>query len=312
VTRSRALSRAELAAEAAAGAASRTARRAVASPSAARLERFGYAVRGFVYVVVGVLALGLVVEGVTGATRASGAPDGRAPTPGAMYAIGALPLGPALLVMTAAGLACYGAWGLTRAFLDPLSGGHRPADLLRRAGYLASGWAYFALVPPTVQLALGARDGWAVQAGPLGPRQLEWANGNPWLIGAAGVWLASAAAGDLYQVWTGAFRHDYAAWRMTPPERGLVALAGRAGLAARGTVFALLGAFLLAAAPRAGAAGAGDLGDLGAAFVVRALVAQRLGVLPAALLATGLICFGVYSLCCARWCRLSSRDAAPG
>jgi hypothetical protein len=52
-----------------------------------------------------------------------------------------------------------------------------------------------------------------------------------------------------------------------------------------------------------------DFGDLGVDFVVRTL-AHRVGVLPAGLLAGGLVCFGLYSLCCARWIRLPSRDTA--
>jgi hypothetical protein len=220
-----------------------------------------------------------------------------------MDAIGALPFGAALLLLTAAGLACYGLWGLTRALLDPLHPWHGPASLLRRAGYLASGLTYAGLVLPAVQLALGASDGWAAQAGPLGPQQLRWASGNPWLTGAAGVWLTGAAGADLYQAWTAHFRRELAAWRMRPAALLLATLAGRAGMAARGAIFALLGAVLLRIAVGADAARGLDAGGLGVDFVVRTLVAQRVGVLPAGLLASGLVCLGVYSLCCARWIR---------
>jgi hypothetical protein len=288
-------------AEAAAGAADQAARAALGSPWAVRLERYGYAVRGLVYVVVGFLALEPVVEGVG---RAAGrAPVGGTPPAGTMDAIGAMPFGAALLLLTAAGLACYGLWGIARAIFDPLHPWRGPTGLLRRAGYLASGLTYAGLVLPAVQLALGARDGWAAQAGPLGPQQLRWASGSPWLAGAAGVWLTGAAVADLYQAWTARFRRELAAWRMRPAQRRLATLAGRAGMGARGAIFALLGAVLLRIAARADAERGLDLGGLGADFVVRTLSAHRAGLLPAGLLAGGLVCLGVYSLCCARWIR---------
>jgi hypothetical protein len=301
VNREGVLTRAAPGAEVAAGAAGRAAMRALVSPWAGRLERYGYAVRGAVYVVVGVLALELVLEGAPGARR---------PAWGAMYVIGTLPLGPALLLLAAAGFACYCLWGLTRALLDPLHRGRRPADLWRRGGYLASGVAYGALVLPTLLLALGAGGDWAAQAGPLGPGQLRWASGSLWLTGAAGIWLTGAAAGDLYQAWTAAFRRELAAGRMTRAELGLVTFVARAGLTARSAVFALLGFFLLRVASSADEGRARDLGDLGVDTVVRTLMAWPAGVLPAGLLAGGLVCFGVYSLCCAYWVRLPSRDTA--
>jgi hypothetical protein len=97
---------------------------------------------------------------------------------------------------------------------------------------------------------------------------------------------------------------------MTRAELGLVTFVARAGLTARSAVFALLGFFLLRVASSADEGRARDLGDLGVDTVVRTLMAWPAGVLPAGLLAGGLVCFGVYSLCCAYWVRLPSRDTA--
>src|SRR5690348_12149017 len=71
--------------------------------------RVGYAAKGIVYSVLGVLAI-LFVLGQGG-----GLTDGK----GAIKQIGEQPFGDVLLYIIAVGLACYALWGAVRAVMDP-------------------------------------------------------------------------------------------------------------------------------------------------------------------------------------------------
>jgi hypothetical protein len=255
------------------------------------LARVGYVVRGSLYVTVGVLAVAVAVH-AGGATT----------TPrGAIGTIGTLPFGRALLVLTAIGLAGYGLWGFVRALFDPLHRGSHPAGLAQRCGYLASGWSYCALVVPTVQLILnpghpagGSPAGGSAMAGVLAMPA------GPWLVGAAGViWFVGAGLGQLYQAYTASFRRDFESWQMGAAEIQWATRFGRVGLAARGVVFSLIGVFLVQAAVHADA-----LRAKGIDGALQTLAAQPHGQALLGIAAAGLVCFGLFSFCCARWIRM--------
>src|SRR5258706_605840 len=85
----------------------------VAAPWVIWLERLGFATRGLIYVVIGVLALQLAASAGGGATS---------PT-SAIAVIGRQAYGKVFLAVIAAGLVGYALWGFVRAFLDPLGRG---------------------------------------------------------------------------------------------------------------------------------------------------------------------------------------------
>src|SRR5262245_66325426 len=89
------------------------------------LARFGYVVRGLLYLVPGVLALKLAL-GRPGETLAPAQ---------AIQVIDRQPFGQFLLLIMLAGLVGYAIWGLTRALLDPWGRGHSPRGIGRRIGY---------------------------------------------------------------------------------------------------------------------------------------------------------------------------------
>src|SRR5215212_7385628 len=113
------------------------------------LARLGYVVRGVLYALVGLLAVG-VATGTGGATTDK---------EGALGTIAAQPFGKVLLAIIAIGLAGYSLWGLVRALLDPLGRGTDPKGLAQRAGYLVSALSYGSLIVPTVAIILGTGGG---------------------------------------------------------------------------------------------------------------------------------------------------------
>jgi len=259
------------------------------NPWVERLARFGYVARGVLYIIVGVLAVEVALHA-----------GGTTTTPrGAIGTIATLPAGKVLLVLTAIGLAGYGLWGFVRAILDPLHQGAKPAGLVKRCGYLASACTYTALVVPTVQLLLGSGDGGNGSASLVG--RILGMPGGPWLVGIAGViFLAGAGGGQFYEAATAHFRREFKSSELKPEQFRLVTIIGRIGMAARGVVFTMMGAFLIQAAVHTDAVRAKGLDG-----ALQMLAAQPQGPALLGVVAAGLVCFGVYSVCCARWIRVT-------
>jgi hypothetical protein len=274
------------------------ARRATSHPLFESLARLGYAVRGVLYVVVGALAVQLAVGTGGGATSPLGAIEMIGGEPfGAPLGV---PLGRILLAVVAVGLAGYGLWGFVRAVFDPYGHGHDPSGLARRAGYLASGCAYAALVLPTVHLLLGAGGSGAQGGNQSWVARVLAAPGGAWLVGAAGVvWIVGGGLGQLVQAYRADFRRELETWQMGPAQLRWATRLGRLGLAARGVVFTLVGAFVVWAAAGSDAGRARGLDG-----ALQTVASQPHGQLLLGAVAAGLVCFGVFSLLCARWIRI--------
>lgn len=254
------------------------------------LARFGYVVRGVIYLVPGILALRLAIRQHGAATS---------PTD-AIAVIGRQPFGHALLLVVLAGLVGYSIWGLMRAVLDPLGRGNSPRGLGRRFGYASSALTYLGFVALTFHLLSGSpshadqTQQWAEQvlAKPLGA----------WILGAVGlIWIVCAGFMEIVLGWTGGFERDLRWERMSPGERWWAARLGRIGIIARGMVFAVIGCLLIAAAFHGNAHRAGGMGE-----ALEAIARQPSGRTLLALAATGLMVFGVFSILCARWMRTRS------
>lgn len=206
------------------------------------LARAGYFARGFVYAVIGALAL-RVALGVGGATT-----DSR----GAIASVGRAPFGKLLVLALAAGLAGMALWMLVEAIGDP--------ERRRRSGLWAAasriGQAVAAL--GYVGLALAAvRVGLGGSAGPSGSRAARAYTARVLEL-PGGRWLVLAAAALVLflggrQIWSGLrrkFLETLDAAAMSARLRRWASSLGTAGLAAQGTVFVLVGGFFATAAIR--------------------------------------------------------------
>jgi diacylglycerol kinase family enzyme len=263
-------------------------------PWVERFLRFGFVIRGVVYLLVGGLALRLALgRGGAALTQRQ-----------VIEMLGHEPFGHALLVAVAVGLAGYTLWGLIRAALDPLERGRTPHAVARRLGYLSSGLGYGALFAITLgMLAGGVTRGsstdWLA-------RVLRWPAG-PWIVGVVGLgWVAGAGISEIVKAWRGTFRGDLRLEFMGPHEHHLATWLGGFGIAARGLVLGIIGVSLVTAAWHADATRRRGMGgvllDLSRAPHGRYL----LGVV-----ALGLLAFGAYSILSARWARTKPRGSAP-
>jgi hypothetical protein len=255
------------------------------------LGRFGYAAKGIVYGVVGVLA----------AQAAFGAGGATTDTSGALLAILQQPFGQILLGVIAVGLAGYVVWRLVQAVADPDQKGSDAQGIVARVGYALSGLAYAGLALTAVQLILGSSNAGNGQTQDWTARLMAQPFG-PWLVGIIGTIIVGVGLYQFYQSYTANFREKLRRAEMSAAKETWVTRLGRFGLAARGVVFVIGGIFLIRAAMQTNPGAARGLGG-----ALATLAQQPFGPWLLGVVAAGLIAYGIYMLALARYRRMMAR-----
>lgn len=251
------------------------------------LGRLGYAAKGIVYAIVGILA----------ARAAIGAGGETTDTQGALRQIVEAPFGRVLLGLTAVGLVGYAIWRLVQAFLDTEKKGSDAGGTITRAAYAGVGLAYLGLALTAVQLIRGtASDGDAQQSWTA--RLLAQPFGQ-WLVGLIGAIVIGVGLYQLYKGFTAKFRDELKLNEMSPTEDTWATRAGRLGFSARGVVFGIIGALLITAARQDDASQARGFGG-----ALETLAARPSGALLLGVVALGLIAYGLFCLVEARYRRM--------
>ncbi len=252
-----------------------------------RLElwaRLGYAARGFVYLLLGWVAL----------------TSGRAlSTNGAVAEVEKLPASPILLILLAAGLAGYALFKLYAAATDLDHKGDDTKGRVARIGSAVGGAAYFGLAWAALKVLTGEEEGQAGRAaGSSGVQQdaavdIAQAPGGNWLLILAALIVIGISIGQFVIAWKASFMAEM------PRCPGFARPIGRLGHAARAVVIGMVGWFLL----RAGLDGdrVRNFGD------ALALLRNQHSWLFLAV-AAGLMAFGLTSLMMARYRRIEDRD----
>jgi hypothetical protein len=258
---------------------------AEASPWVQRLARLGYAAKGVVYLIIGVIA---AQAAFSPAEQVEG-------TEGALAAILDKPFGRVLLGIVALGLAGFVVWRAVQAIMDPEHHGGGAKRAVVRAGYALSALLYAALTLEAVRMIRGSggqgggTEHWtaAVMEKPFGRIA----------VGLAGLGIL---AYGIYQL-IKAFKSDDLDKRLNlegsavATRRRVVALA-RAGTAARGVVFGIIGWLVIKSALQYDPAEAKGL--QGALVTLRE---AAFGPYLLGLVALGLIAYGISQLVKARY-----------
>ena len=260
------------------------------APWVSRLARVGYAAKALLYITVGILA-----------ARAAFGRGGRATdTDGALRVVHRMDFGTLMLLVIAAGLLGYALWRLVEAVTDPDGRGDGPKGLAVRAGIAVRGLIHGALGIGALRLA----NGTAAAESQRGARHwTAFIMGMP--AGELLVWLAAggvvAYGGyQLYRAYVPKLGRNLQLGELSSDTRLWVVRISRFGIAARGVVFCLIGFFLGQAAARHDAGQAGGVSD-------SLEMLARIGRWPFALVAFGLIAYGVYELVNARYRRIRVR-----
>jgi Domain of Unknown Function (DUF1206) len=262
-------------------------RRAADSRTMRFLARAGLAARGVLYVIIGWIA----VQVAFGHSRQ------QADRTGALHSISATPVGGILLWLLVIGFIGMAVWQLSAALYG--SPGAHGSKASSRLAALCRAVIYGVIAYGVVTYAIGAgspqdSDQQSVDV----TAALMKHPGGRILVAVIGVAFIGGGLYLAYKAWRRDFRRELEPTRSSVGTR-LVDWLGEFGGIARGLVFVTAGAFLVVAAADAQPRQAKGLDSS-----LRALAATPLGPWLLLLVAIGLIMFGVFSCCEAKWLRL--------
>lgn len=252
------------------------------------LARTGLAARGVMYVIIGWIA----------AQIAFGNSAQQADRTGALHVVGGSRFGAIALWLLVIGFIGLALWRLSEAIYGaPAADGQntttRLAALARAVIYAVVAYGILKYV-----LGFGGPQSSNQQSVDLTANALKHPGGQAAVV-VAGLLLIGGGLYLAYSAWKEHFRTRLRVSQMRARTRRAVEWLGRAGGIARGVIFVTAGVFLVVAAVRAQPEEAKGIDSS-----LRALAATPLGPWLLLVVAVGLIMFGVYSCCEARWRRL--------
>jgi Domain of Unknown Function (DUF1206) len=258
-------------------------RRVAEGQGASAAGRIGLAARGFVYLVIGWLAIKI----------ARGHRAQEANQRGALADIARHSFGMALLWVLGFGFAAYALWRFSEAAFGTAADGKKTGARLKS---LARGAIYAGLCVSTFLFIAGThRQNQSKQQATLTARVLRHSFGQ-WLVGLAGVVVLIVGLGMIANGLRRKFEKNLKMHELHGTTRTVVVYAGMIGTIARGIVFAIAGALVIDAAvtfdPKK---------SKGLDGALRTLAGQPYGPWLLGLVAAGLIVFGLYGFALARW-----------
>lgn len=259
-----------------------------ASPSQwyVRAARIGLSAKGVVYCLTGLLAL-------MAALHIGGRSASEAGTGGVFGFVEEQPMGKVLLWMIAIGLVCYVVFRLIQAFRDTEHKGDDRKGLSKRFAYFISGIMYAGVAVLAFRAALDKDQG-------QGDARKSWTaallskDGGEWLVLLIALVFAGIGIYQIFRAVSGKYRkyvqdglrHDAAGW---------ISKVGVAGYAARGVVWLIVAWLFFKAARQHNANAAGGTND---AF---GWLQQSYGSVLLAVIAGGLVCYGIFMFIRARY-----------
>lgn len=257
-------------------------RRAADSKYVDWLGRAGLAARGVLYVIIGILAIQV----------AFGSSGRQADKTGALRALGKNPFGEVALWLLVIGFAGMMLWQISSAaFGAPGPDGDKATTRLMAGargvvyGVIGFGVAKYAV-------GLGAPASSDKESQDLTSSVMSHPGGK-FLIIAVG---AGFIAGGIWAAYEAARKKFMEQMKLTEGQHPVVEKLGQAGGIARGVVFGTVGVFLIVAAVRSQPKEAKGLDS-----ALRSLARTPLGPWLLVVVAAGLVTYGAYSLCAARW-----------
>jgi len=252
-----------------------------ASNSLEPLARLGYATKGVVYAIIGVLAV-LMAVGAGGASTSSRS---------ALQIIAEQPFGRILVGVTALGLLGYALWRFVQAIRDPEGKGSDAKGIIQRLGYGVSGIVYVGLTVVAARLALTGGGGGGGNSQQAWTAQLLAQPFGQWLVGILGAIVIGVGLYHFYQAYKATFMKEYKIGEMSATERRWAKRCGQFGLVARGVTFDIIGGFLITAAVQADASEAKGLAGALTTLAYQPYGPWLLGAVALGFIAYSIFCF---------------------
>jgi len=263
----------------------------VRHPFVKRLAEFGFYTKGFLFIVIGVLAILVAVGDRSGQlTDATGA----------MTTIAQFTFGKILLIIFIAGAFGHGAWNILRGAADVDNAGKNWQGIGKRIIAVSVGLFYFFLAWTAWNIVLTAQV--AVENGTMQKTLTGLILALPlgaFLVFLIGLIVIGAGVNECYRGITGKFQEDFRLREMQGGKQKIVTVLGALSFTARAVIFGLIGYFFIQAAIASDANEA-----MGIDGALRTLAQSYYGKLLLFIAATGLICHGVLSLYEARYRRI--------
>jgi hypothetical protein len=262
------------------------ARRASDSPVARALARAGLVARGVIYILIGWVAI-LV---------ALGQRSRHADQQGALQLLASKPYGLVLLWLLGIGFAGYALWRLSEAAFGVTGEGNGAGPRLKSLAraLIYAGFAYL-----TFKIISGAGGASQTKKQQDLTASVMHHTGGRWLVGIAGLVIVIAGLTLVFEGIRRKFLKYLQLSQLSMRMRRFVEWLGVIGTTARGVVFALVGVLVIEAAVTYQPAKAGGIDK-----ALLTLRNQPFGEFLLILAALGLIVFGAYGLCEARWRRV--------
>lgn len=264
----------------------------VRHPLIKKFARFGFYAKGFLFIVIGILAL-MVALGQKGGELADPA--------GALETIAEIPYGRILLVIFIVGAVAHGAWNVLRGVADVDNAGKKWQGIARRVIAVGVGIFYFGLALTALDILVAERAAdrnGAIQrmlatillALPLGAV----------LMALIGLGVVGAGFSEFYSGLTGKYQENFKIRVLGDDQQKIITLLGVLSFSVRALILVMMGCFFIAAAfyynPNEAA---------GVDRAMAILASQSYGKILLFVTAAGLICHGVLSLYEARFRRVS-------
>ena len=245
----------------------------------------GLAARGVIYLLIGWVAI-LVAMGKT---------KQEADQRGALQLLAGKPYGLVSLWLLCIGFAAYALWRLSEAAFGVTGDGNGAGPRLKS---LARAVVYGSLAVTTFSVINGARRSQSGQQRDWTARLMSHPGGR-WAVGLVGAVIVVIGVILVMEGVKRRFVKYLQTGQMSPATRRVVVRLGMIGTIARGLVFALAGALVIEAAVKYQPSKAGGLDS-----ALKTLRDQSFGEVALIAAGLGLIIFGVYGLCEARWRRV--------
>jgi hypothetical protein len=260
-------------------------RQAANSPVMSGLARAGFVARGVLYALIGIIALEI----------AFGHSHQQADRSGAVRLVAATPFGSIILWLLVVGFAGMTLWRLSEAIWGAAGPGGPKAT--KRLGSLGRAILYAVITYGILKyaLGLGAPASTNKQSQDLTAAALHYPGGQA-IVAIVGIVIAAAGIALMYQAWQGRFLRNMRMGSASARTRTVVTRLGQIGGVARGAVFVTIGIFLTIAAVDAKPGQAKGIDS-----ALRVFAHTPLGPWLLALAAIGLVMFGAFSCCEARW-----------
>jgi hypothetical protein len=249
------------------------------------LARAGLGARGVIYALVGIIAIQIAL----------GTAHPPADNSGAVRLLAGKPFGSVLLWLLVVGFAGLTLWRLSEAIWGANGpNGHKTSQrLVRLVKALFYGFITYGILK--YALGLGAPTSSNKQSVDLTTTAFKYPGGRV-AVGVVGVIIVALGVYLAYQAYQAKFMRDMRMGTASRTTRKTVTRLGQFGGVARGAVFATVGIFLVVAAAQAKPGQA-----KGVDSALTTLAKTPLGPWLLGLIAVGLVLFGVYSCCEARW-----------